>query len=41
MYQNGKGIIQNYKEAVRFYRQSAKQGNTLGQKYLGVMYVLG
>ena len=41
MYENGKGVMQDYKEAVRLYRQSANQGNVLGQKYLGVMYVLG
>jgi TPR repeat protein len=33
--------MQDYKEAVRLYRQSAKQGNVLGQKYLGVMYAVG
>ena len=33
--------MQDHKEAVRLYRQSAEQGNVLAQKYLGVMYVLG
>ena len=41
MYESGKGIMQDHKEAVRLYRQSAEQGNVLAQKYLGVMYVLG
>jgi len=41
MYENGKGVMQNYEKAVKLYRQSAEQGNLLGQKYLGVMHVLG
>ena len=41
MYESGKGVMQNYEKAVKLYRQSAEQGNLLGQKYLGVMHVLG
>jgi TPR repeat protein len=41
MYESRNGIMQDYKEAVKLYRQSAKQGNVLRQKYFGVMYALG
>jgi hypothetical protein len=41
MYQHGKGVPQNYVEAVRWYRASAEQGFEWGQSNLGVMYGLG
>lgn len=41
MYMNGTGVLQDYKEAVKWYRLSAEQGNALGQYNLGVMYMNG
>ena len=41
MYENGKGIMQDHKEAAKLYRLSAEQGNNVAQNYLGVLYVLG
>ena len=33
--------MQDYKEAEKYYRLAAEQGNNLAQNYLGVLYVLG
>ena len=41
MYRNGKGVPQDYKEAVRLYRLSAEQGYALAQYNLGLMYYKG
>ncbi|NDE05666.1 MAG: sel1 repeat family protein, partial [Flavobacteriia bacterium] len=41
MYMNGRGVAQDYKEAVRWYRLAALQGNTKAQNNLGVMYGVG
>ena len=41
MYGEGKGVIQDYYEAVKWYRKSAEQGNAQGQYNLGVMYENG
>ena len=41
MYENGKGVPQDYAEAVRWYRLAAEQGNALGQGKLGNMYFGG
>ena len=41
MYDNGKGVGQDYKEAVKLYRLSAKQGNAFGLHSLGAMYSKG
>ncbi len=38
MYKNGQGVVQDYKEAVKWYRKSAEQGNALAQSNLGFMY---
>ena len=41
MYGNGRGVTQDYAEAVRWYRLAAEQGNAVAQGNLGVMYGLG
>ena len=41
MYQNGWGVLQDDKEAVRLYRLAAEQGYADAQGNLGVMYVFG
>lgn len=41
MYLNGKGVPQNYVEAVRYFRLSATKGNTYAQFNLGWMYYHG
>lgn len=41
MYDNGKGVTQDYKEAVKWYRLSAEQGHALAQSNLGAMYANG
>ncbi len=38
MYQNGKGVTQDYKEAVRWYTLAAKKGEDRAQNNLGNMY---
>ena len=38
MYQNGDGVIKDYKKAVECYTKSAEQGYARGQYNLGVMY---
>ncbi len=38
MYDNGKGVPQDYQEAVKWYRQAAQQGIAPAQHNLGVMY---
>ena len=38
MYGNGQGVLQNYAEAVRWYRLAAQQGNAQAQSNLGNMY---
>ena len=38
MYAYGKGVVQDYKEAVVWYRKAAEQGFASAQYYLGVMY---
>ena len=35
LYETGGGISQDYKEAAKWYRQSAKQGNSMAQAMLG------
>ena len=40
MYDNGEGVPQDYKEAVKWYRLAAEQG-MLAQNNLGVMYEYG
>jgi len=41
MYDEGKGVAQDYKEAMKWYRLAAKQGHATAQNNLGVMYVMG
>ena len=41
MYDRGLSVMQNYHEAVRWYRAAAEQGHTTAQFSLGVMYALG
>ena len=38
---NGQGVIQNYQEAVRWYRLAAEQGYALAQNNLSIMYWRG
>ena len=37
MYDNGQGVTQDYKEAVKWYSLSAEQGNAAAQHNLAVM----
>jgi hypothetical protein len=41
MYGNGKGVPQDYAEAVKWYKLAAAQGNAYAQYNLGAMYELG
>ena len=41
MYRDGKGVSQDYSEAVKWYRKSAEQGNAYAQNNLGWMYSKG
>ena len=41
MYEQGKGVAQDYKEAYKWYRLSAEQGNDRAQYSLGGMYEKG
>ena len=38
MHSKGQGVPQDYKEAVKWYRLSAEQGDAQAQYNLGVMY---
>ena len=41
MYDDGRGVVQDYKEAVKWYRKAAEQGDAGAQYNLGVMYLHG
>jgi TPR repeat protein len=41
LYRDGQGLPQDYKEAVRWFRMSAVQGDASGQLGLGMMYADG
>ena len=41
MYRKGKGVLQDYKEAVKWYRKSAEHGLERAQNILGFMYANG
>lgn len=41
MYENGEGVVQNYQEAVKWYRLAATYGNSSAQVNLGIMYAKG
>jgi len=38
MYREGKGVLQDFKESVKWYRKAAEQGHAVAQKDFGVMY---
>ena len=38
MYDEGRGVTQDYAEAAKWYRKAAEQGDTDAQYNLGVMY---
>ena len=38
MYDHGYGVPQDYKEAIKWYRRAAEQGNDRAQYNLGLMY---
>ena len=41
MYDDGQGVPQDYKEAVKWYTLAAEQGHASAQTNLGLMYVNG
>ena len=41
MYNNGQGVVQDYAEAVRWYKLAAVQGDVSAQIYLGASYATG
>ncbi len=41
MYEQGRGVAQNYREAMKWFRLAAIQGNASAQSNLGVMYYKG
>lgn len=41
MYFEGKGIQQDYKQAMYWFNKAAEQGNAIAQNNLGVMYYKG
>ena len=41
MYDNGKGVAQDYSAAMKWYRMAADQGHANAQLSLGVMYENG
>ena len=41
MYASGLGVIQDYNEAVKWFRLSSSQGNAQAQKIYGLMYASG
>jgi len=41
IYDNGKGVTQDYKQAVYWYKKSAEQGHAKAQNNLGYMYSIG
>ena len=41
MYRNGKGVLEDDKEAVKWYTKAAEQGYAFAQNNLGVMYKNG
>ena len=40
-YARGEGVIQDYKEAVKWFRLAAEQGHATAQYHLGASYVIG
>jgi len=41
LYEQGRGVIQDFKESVRLYRMAAEQGHSDAQYELGMMYLSG
>lgn len=41
MYANGRGVVKDDKEAVKWYRMAAEQGYAAAQSNLGIMYAAG
>ncbi|HJF72905.1 MAG TPA: sel1 repeat family protein [Gallibacterium anatis] len=41
MYEDGKGVKQDYFQTVKWYQKAAEQGNAKAQFNLGIMYSLG
>jgi uncharacterized protein len=41
MYEYGNGVLQDYKEAIKWYTLAAEQGDAMAQNNLGVMYENG
>ena len=41
MYRTGKGVMQDYKQALYWYGKAAKQGNVIAQVCLGYLYLTG
>ena len=41
MHEQGRGVLQDYAEATRWYRLAADQGDNFAQWLLGIMYVSG
>jgi TPR repeat protein len=41
MYSKGTGVPQDYKEAAKWYRKSAEQGQAMAQSNLGLIYMSG
>ncbi|MDA8785705.1 sel1 repeat family protein, partial [Planktomarina temperata] len=40
-YSDGQGVLQDYKEAIKWYRLAAEQGHAMAQTNLGIMYEYG
>ena len=41
MFASGKGAVQDYDEALRWFREAAEQGSTAAMDNIGVLYELG
>ncbi len=41
MFDRGRGVAQDYQEAVKWYRRAAAQGDAAAQNFLGLTYNLG
>ena len=40
-YRKGDGVVQDYEQAISWYRKAAEQGDAYGQALLGQMYAAG
>ena len=41
MYDNGRGVAQDFANAAKWYRRAAEEGDTVSQTYLGFLYYCG